>query len=200
MLELGGWSPEEIVGPNLHDVLHPKREDGSVSPREECALHNGILRGEPAQAVANLFRKKDGRWIPIEWYGCPLREPVGRTWYMATISNFSDIETAREALRRKEEQYRRILESMPDVAWTADVNGRTRYISPKVEALIGFTNKEFYAGGTHLWLNQIHPEDFGRVAKKYMALFEEQVAFDEEYRIRRKDGTWMGARSCHAHI
>ncbi len=89
---------------------------------------------------------------------------------------------------------------MPDVAWTSDVHGRTRYVSPKVEALLGFTNQELYAGGTHLWLNQIHPEDFGRVSQRYMALFEQQVAFDEEYRIRRKDGTLdLGARSCDAH-
>jgi len=42
-----------------------------------------------------------------------------------------------------------------------------------------------------LWLNQIHPQDFGRVSQRYTALFEQQVAFDEEYRIRRKDGNWI---------
>jgi len=80
---------------------------------------------------------------------------------------------------------------MPDVAWTSDIHGRTRYVSPKIKALLGFTNRELYGGGTHLWLNRIHPEDFGRVSQKYMALFEEKVAFDEEYRIRRKDATWI---------
>ena len=70
------------------------------------------------------------------------------------------------------------------------MHGRTRYVSPKVEALLGFTNQELYVGGTHLWLNQIHPEDFGRGSQRYMALFEQPVVFDEEYRIRRKDGTW----------
>lgn len=115
----------------------------------------------------------------------------GRTCYVGTIRDLSEIELAKEALRRSEEQYRRILESMPDVAWTSDVHGGTRYISPKVETVLGFTNRELYAGGTHFWLNQIHPEDFGQVSQKYMGLFEEKVAFDEEYRIRRKDGTWI---------
>jgi len=92
---------------------------------------------------------------------------------------------------RSEEQYRRILENMPDVAWTSDIQGRTRYVSPKVRALLGFTNREIYAGGSRLWLNQIHPEDFGRVSQNFAALFEKDVPFDEEYRIRRKDGTWI---------
>jgi PAS domain S-box-containing protein len=121
-----------------------------------------------------------------------LREPVGGACYVATIKDLSEIELAKEALRRSEEYYRRILENMPDVAWTSDVDGRTHYISPKVKALLGFTNKEFYAaGGTHFRLNQIHPEDFGRVSRAYGALFDQQVPFDEEYRIRRKDGIWI---------
>jgi PAS domain-containing protein len=55
---------------------------------------------------------------------------------VATIRDLSEIEMAKEALRTSEEQYRRILESMPDVAWTSDVHGRTRCVSPKVEELL----------------------------------------------------------------
>ena len=110
---------------------------------------------------------------------------------VVTVKDISEMEMSKEALRRSEEQYRRILQNMPDVAWTSDVQGRTRYVSPKVQALLGFSNREIYAGGTRLWLNQIHPEDFGRVSQKFAALFEKDLPFDEEYRIRRKDGTWI---------
>ena len=186
-----GHSKEEIVGKNAHDLLHHSREDGSRYPREECDLTKAILARTPRKAVGGPLWKKDGSYIPVEYCGRPMQRFGSRTCYVATIRDLSEIELAREALRRSEEQYRRILESMPDVAWTSDVHGKTRYVSPKVEALLGFTNQDLYAGGTHLWLNQIHPEDFGRVSQKYMALFEEKVAFDEEYRIRRKDGTWI---------
>jgi len=191
LLQLTGYAREELVGGNAHEVLHSSSAAVSKHPLEECPLHCAILRGAPADAVGGLLRRKDGSSVPVEYSGRPLQNSVGHTSYVATVKDLSDIEMAREALRRSEEQYRRILESMPDVAWTSDVYGRTRYVSPKVVALLGFTNLEIYAGGTHLWLNQIHPEDFGRVSQHYMALFEQQVAFDEEYRIRRKDGTWI---------
>jgi PAS domain S-box-containing protein len=186
-----GYSKEEIVGKNAHDLLHHSRADGSEYPHEECDLSKAILGGTPRQVVGGPLWKKDGSYIPVEYCGRPTQRDGSRTCYVATIKDLSEIEMAKEALRRSEDQYRRILESMPDVAWTSDVHGRIRYVSPKVEALLGFTNRELYAGGTHFWLNQIHPEDFGRVSKRYMALFEQQVAFDEEYRIRRKDGTWI---------
>jgi PAS domain S-box-containing protein len=145
--------------------------------------------------MAGLLWRKDGTSIQVEYYGNPLQRLVGSTSYVATIKDLSDVEMAREALRKSEERYRRILESMPDVAWTADIHGRIRYVSPKVDALLGFTNTEIYASG--LWLNQIHPEDFGRVSQGYRALFEQGVSFDEEYRIRRKDGTciWVHDRA-----
>lgn len=186
-----GYSKEEIVGKNMHDLLHHSREDGSKYPRQECDLSRAIVDRKPAQEFGGPLWKKDGSYMPVEYCGRPMQRFGSRTCYVATIRDLSEIELAKEALRRSEEQYRRILESMPDVAWTSDIRGRTRYVSPKVEALLGFTNRELYAGGTHLWLNQIHPEDFGRVSQRYMALFEQQVAFDEEYRIRRKDGSWI---------
>ena len=60
-----------------------------------------------------------------------------------------------------------------------------------MEALLGYSKQEICSGGTQLWLGRIHPEDFGRVNAAYAALFEKRAIFDEEYRIRRKDGVWI---------
>ena len=202
LLALSGLAREEIIGRNMHDVLHARGPDGTQPPRQECAVHNAIVRGEPVQINSNMSRGKDGKSIPVEYSGRPLSEPAGGAWYVATIKDLREIESAKDALRLSEEKYRRILESLPDIAWTSDVDGRTLYISPKVTMLLGFTNQEIYAGGTFLRLNQIHPEDFGRVNRAYRALFEQQVGFDEEYRIRRKDGEWVWVhdRATRTHI
>lgn len=45
-----GYSKEEMVGQNAHDLLHHSRTDGSRYPREECDLREAILRG-PRQLV-----------------------------------------------------------------------------------------------------------------------------------------------------
>jgi len=103
----------------------------------------------------------------------------------------TEVEHAKEVLRTSDEKFRRILASAPDVAWTTDQHRRTIYISPKVETMLGYTSKEIYAGGKSLWMSQIHAEDFGRVDRAYGALFEKRGSFDEEYRIRRKDGSWV---------
>jgi PAS domain S-box-containing protein len=186
-----GYSSEEIVGRNAHDLLHHSRTDGSQYPAADCTFLKAIRHKQPAYFVGEPFWRKDGSSFPVEYYLRPLDAAGSTTCQVSTVKDISEIEMSKEALRRSEEQYRRILENMPDVAWTSDIHGRTRYVSPKVCALLGFTNREVYAGGTRLWLNQIHPEDFGRVSRGFAALFEKDVAFDEEYRIRRKNGTWI---------
>jgi PAS domain-containing protein len=46
-----GYSKEEIVGENAHDLPHHSRVDGSRYPREECDLTKAIVGGRPRQMV-----------------------------------------------------------------------------------------------------------------------------------------------------
>jgi PAS domain S-box-containing protein len=149
------------------------------------------VANQPAHIIGEFLWRKNGTCFPTDYWLRALERPQGQTCFVATVKDITEIEQAKDALRSSEEKYRRILASTPDVAWTSNRNGRTIYISPKAEATLGFTPREIYAGGTRLWLSQIHAEDFGRVNQAYAALFEKRVAFDEEYRIRRSDGTWI---------
>lgn len=190
-LQMTGWRREEIVGRNAHELLHHSRPDGTTYPAEECPFRKAILAEMAARVYGEFLWRKDGSCFPAEYCGRSLPQPWGRTFYVVTVKDVSEIEKAKTALLRSEERYRRILESMPDVAWTSDRDGHTIYISPKAKSIFGYSLQELYAGGTNQWLRQIHAEDFGRVSRSYLALFDNQVAYDEEYRFRRKDGTWI---------
>ena len=191
LAKMTGYRTEEIVGKNVHELLHHSRPDGSRYPAAECALRKAIDDHQPSHLASEFLWRKDRTYFPAEYWMRPLKQPLGRTSYVITVKDISEMQNARDVLRRSEEKFRRILGSAPDVAWTSDRNGQTIYISPKAELVLGYTTKEIYAGGTQLWLSQIHAEDLERVNQAYAALFEKRCAFDEEYRIRRKDGAWI---------
>src|SRR6202140_4049151 len=191
LLSMTGHSEDEFVGKNVHTLLHHSRPDGTRYPAEECAFRKGIEAGRATHIVGEFLWRKEGTCFPTEYWMRILSQPLGRTCYVATVKDVTEIQQARDVLRRSEERFRRILASAPDIAWTAERSGRTLYVSPKVEALLGYTKQEICRGGTQLWLGRIHPEDFGRVNAAYAALFEKQTVFDAEYRIRRKDGVWI---------
>jgi two-component system, NtrC family, sensor kinase len=96
----------------------------------------------------------------------------------------------RQVLESNEKRFRRILTNAPDVSWTSDLHGRTVYISPKVESVLGYTKDEF-CQAPQLRMGHIHPGDLERVREAYESLFRKQSSFDVEYRFRRKDGSWV---------
>ena len=85
---------------------------------------------------------KNGTCFPTEYWAHPLQQPSTPTAYVVTIQDLTDKHAANDVLRQSEEKFRRILANVPDVAWTSDRDGQTIYISPKVEAILGYTNRE----------------------------------------------------------
>jgi two-component system, NtrC family, sensor kinase len=191
LLKMTGYRTEELIGNNLHELLHRSRPDGTKYPAEECAFRTAIDAQQAIHIVGEFLWRKDGTCFPAEYWAHPLQRASSLTAYVVTFQDMTEIHQAKDVLRQSEEKFRRILESIPDVAWTSDRSGRTIYISPKVEVVFGYTKQEICSGGANLWLGRIHPEDFGRVKQAYGALFEKQIAFDQEYRIRRRDGAWI---------
>jgi PAS domain S-box-containing protein len=189
--EITGYRAEEIIGRNVHELLHHSRPDGTPYPFDECVMTQAIRNGQAVHVAQDFLWRKGGTCISAEYWISPLDEPWGETRYVATLKDITGMQQARNVLRESEEKFRRILASSPDVAWTSNRHGRTTYVSPRIEEVLGFKQQEIYRGGTRLWLNQIHAEDFGRVERAYAALFEQRLPYDQEYRIRRNDETWI---------
>jgi len=206
LLRMTGYQAEELIGKSVHAVLHHSRPDGTKYPEEECPLRKALRSHKPFHARCEFYWRRDGVCVPADYRILPLPRRSGPTGCVVILQDISERERSREALRasegrfrdvsntvlQNEEKFRRILTSMADVAWTSDREHRTTYVSPKVESVLGYTKEEFCAGGGgSLRAGLIHPADFGRVNRGYRALFEKQSPFDEEYRIQRKDGSWI---------
>lgn len=92
-----------------------------------------------------------------------------------------------------QERFRAVLEYSMDVAYRRNlVTDRYDYLSPVVEAVLGFSPEEMDALSLEDILSRIHPEDVGNVT----AGIQQSVATGSaqmEYRFRRKDGLyrWM---------
>ena len=191
LLKMTGYRADETIGSNFHELLHHSRPDGTKYPAEECVFQQAINAYQSIHVVGEFHWRKDGRCFPSESWLRPLIQPLNRTAFVITFQDLSEIQRDKDALHQNEDKFRRILASAPDVAWTADRRGRTIYVSPKVETIFGYTKQEMCAGDASVWPGCIHPEDLPRVKEAYGALFEQQRAFDQEYRLRRKDGTWI---------
>ncbi|HEY4900273.1 MAG TPA: PAS domain S-box protein [Terriglobales bacterium] len=112
---------------------------------------------------------------------------------MVTIRTAA-LATSDEELRAREERLRRLVASLPDVAWTASQDLRIIFVSPNVESMFGYSVEEVYENPAGLLLERIHPENWQRFIAGLQALFSEGKPFDEEFRAQRKDGRWIWVR------
>ncbi|HEV7800788.1 MAG TPA: PAS domain-containing protein [Burkholderiales bacterium] len=96
-----------------------------------------------------------------------------------------------KALERLWKAYPWLVTRMPAALWIADVGDGALYLSPNVEAITGYAQNEFCAGGRAQWLKRVHPEDRPGVRRAYAALRRDGTLFTIEYRFFSKDGLWL---------
>ncbi|MBI2411816.1 MAG: PAS domain S-box protein [Deltaproteobacteria bacterium] len=101
-----------------------------------------------------------------------------------------EIKARADLLRESEEKYRTLVSNIPDVVWTAAEDGRVVFTSANVTDVMGYTPEEIYAD-PRIWFSSVHPDDLGSVTRAYSDLFSMNKGFDEEYRMRIKDGQWI---------
>ncbi len=97
-----GFSPEELLGKNMHDMVHHHFPDGRVYPREECVVYNVFWRNEPFSNLVDHIFRKDGTMFWAEMSAQPI---VVNEQVRGAVVTFRDITQARqaeEALRRSE--------------------------------------------------------------------------------------------------
>jgi PAS domain S-box-containing protein len=104
-----GWAPEELIGRDHHEVLHPERPDGRSNPREESRVFAAIAMGEVQHVADETFRRRDGTSFPVEYTCAPIAGDHGDL--SGAVVVFSDI-TERKRAERMQAGRNRVLERL----------------------------------------------------------------------------------------
>ncbi|WP_292389431.1 PAS domain S-box protein [Methanosarcina sp. UBA5] len=96
-----------------------------------------------------------------------------------------------EKLQKSEERYRIIAEQTGQLIYDIDLkNGHVEWAGAIME-LTGYSNKEIENLDFYDWLEHIHPEDYRRVQQTLKNCWNTGEKFNEEFRFKRKDGSYI---------
>lgn len=100
-----------------------------------------------------------------------------------------EIRSRTALLRESEDKYRSLVANIPDVTWTSDSDANLTYVSDNTLEVLGYTPVEI-CSTDGFWESIIHPDDRGKVMAALEALFATGRPFDEQYRMKKRDGSW----------
>ncbi len=95
MEQMTGWKAEEVIGRNQHDILHHTRADGSYHPPSECPVYATYLHNQPRFVADDVFWRKDGSAIPVEYSSNPVQNERGEV--IGAVVVFRDTTERKEA-------------------------------------------------------------------------------------------------------
>lgn len=178
-----GYGPDELVGTQTRDLMHP---DDVV--RVEAAVTEQFLSGGPETPIEYRVRHRDGSWRVVEGVIANLLDEPGIGGIVATNRDITERIEADTALRLTRERFENLVQHSSDLISIADANGVITYISPSLKRLLGYEPHEV-TGDQRQPL--IDPEDVPRVAA---AIIDQRDPAVEptlvQYRARHRDGSW----------
>ncbi|HEV2326341.1 MAG TPA: PAS domain S-box protein [Terracidiphilus sp.] len=95
-----GYEPEELTGRDFHDVVQHSHQDGTPYSRTTSPILQALKRSEPVRMRNEVFWRRDGTAIPVEYSANPLMED-GRI--SGIVVAFQDVTERRRLERMKDE-------------------------------------------------------------------------------------------------
>jgi len=178
-----GYGPDELVGTQTRDLMHPD----DVARVEAEVTEQFLSDGEEAP-IEYRVRHRDGSWRVVEGVIANLLDEPGIGGIVATNRDITQRIEAEAALRLTRERFENLVQHSSDLISIADADGVITYISPSLKRLLGYEPHEVTGDPPQ---PLIDPEDVPRVAA---AILDQRDPDAEptlvQYRARHRDGSW----------
>lgn len=70
--EMLGWSSDDLIGRELHPIIHHKHINGDNFPAHECPIYASFRRDQTMRVDDDVFWRKDGKPILVEYVSTPI--------------------------------------------------------------------------------------------------------------------------------
>ncbi|MFZ2523877.1 MAG: PAS domain S-box protein [Candidatus Ferrigenium altingense] len=135
---LGYRQADELIGKNMHQLIHYKYPDETPFPAAECRIYQAFLDGVNTHIEDEVFWRADGTFFPVECWSHP---QFHHGAVVGAVVTFMDI-TERIEVSKKLLTLSKAVENSPASVVITDLSGTIQYVNPKFTEVTGYTVQE----------------------------------------------------------
>ncbi len=89
-----GYATDEVIGKNMHELIHYKRPDGTTCLPEGCCIFQSVITGSGCRVSDDVFWRMDGSSFPVEYSSYPI---IDNGTIKGAVVTFIDITERKDA-------------------------------------------------------------------------------------------------------
>ncbi len=182
---LGFESADEVLGRDMHDLIHHTHEDGAPYEVGSCPIYRTFHTGEGTLGEEDIFWRADGSTIPVEYRAHPIRRDGESLGAVVTFVDIAPKRRAETEMRLRDRALKAIAQGV-FITDPARSDEPIIYVNAAFERLTGYSqadatgrNIEFLRGP------ETDPEALGEI----LAAFNQRREASVEILASRKDGS-----------
>ena len=95
--ELLGWTEEDVLGENIHELIHHHHQDGSTYPARDCPIYHSFRNEQVNRVEGEVFWHKNGNPIEVDYTSTPIYD---QQVLAGAVVIFRDVSERRENERK----------------------------------------------------------------------------------------------------
>lgn len=178
----------EVLGRNMHELIHYRTPEGLPMPQEQCRIFKAFSEGVGVTVTDEFFLRRDGSSLPVEYSSYPIRKDGVVVGAVVTWRDITGRRLREEMLKESEAKFRSLVENSIDVIFVLDAKGVFRFVSPSWEKHFGYPASEVM---NHDFAPFVHADDVGPCFEYLVKVMGTgEAATSPIYRVRHSDGGW----------
>ncbi|MBT9596526.1 MAG: PAS domain S-box protein [Vitreoscilla sp.] len=117
---LGYGHESDLVGRNIHRLIHHTHADGRPYPGQDCRMYQAYRLVEAVHVTDEVFWTREGASFPVEYWSHPVVQDGKVRGAVATFFDIGERLRTQAALRESEKRLSRLVDSVADGVITVD--------------------------------------------------------------------------------